>query len=229
MEISRLRQRGGISNSGNLILTNDVLTGNFAGLAGGGLYNAGTATLANVILSNNSTQGNGYGGGGIFSTGSLTVANSFSPPIARTGAGPPSTAPARCSSPTPPSPTTCYYGALEIQDVAATVIGCTFTGQHQHQRRRRLDVYFERPGHHAHHGRLHLDRELDPEQRRRHSRQIPQLEPRALHDRGELGHERGGVYVGTSTPATLVDTIVAGNTVGGSESDIFGLVSGRVT
>ncbi len=67
---------GGVSNSGNLSLTNVTLSGNSA-YYGGGVYNAGTATLTNVTISGNSaTEDNGIGwGGGLFNTATATLTN----------------------------------------------------------------------------------------------------------------------------------------------------------
>ena len=47
-----------------------VLLGNTAGRTGGGLFNAGTATLRDSVLSGNSA---GSGGGGIFNDASGTL------------------------------------------------------------------------------------------------------------------------------------------------------------
>jgi len=64
---------GGVSNSGNLTLANDTLSGNSAqGGDGGGVYNGGTATLTNDTLSGNSAQ---YNGGGVYNDGTATLNN----------------------------------------------------------------------------------------------------------------------------------------------------------
>jgi hypothetical protein len=70
---------GGISNAGELTLTNCILdhdsAGN-AGNAGGGLYNlGGTATLFGCTFNHDSAGGTNGVGGGIFSFGTLSVTN----------------------------------------------------------------------------------------------------------------------------------------------------------
>src|SRR6185369_597111 len=77
---------GGIFNSptGQLTLTNSIVSGNSVGTfgGGGGIYNQGTATLTNSIVSGNSGGGNSLGGfgfgfgGGINNIGTLTLTNS---------------------------------------------------------------------------------------------------------------------------------------------------------
>jgi hypothetical protein len=72
---------GGIFNAGTLTLTDCVLSGNRAsgpGTAGGGISNTGTLTVTNSTLSGNSAFGalGGSSGGGISNTGTLTVTNS---------------------------------------------------------------------------------------------------------------------------------------------------------
>jgi len=63
---------GGISNNGNLAVSDCAFTSNFAG-AGGAFVNTGTMTLANSVLSGNSGLG---ASGAVDNTGSLTVNNS---------------------------------------------------------------------------------------------------------------------------------------------------------
>jgi hypothetical protein len=64
---------GGIFNSGTLTLTNCILSGNSAYLGlGGGIYNVGTLTLNQCTLSGNSAR-SGPGGGGIYNDGLLTL------------------------------------------------------------------------------------------------------------------------------------------------------------
>jgi hypothetical protein len=83
---------GGIHNHGTLLLENSALSGNYAPggqtparncveACGGGLYNAGTAGLINVTVSDNGADA---GGGGIANSGSLdlhhvTIANNLAP------------------------------------------------------------------------------------------------------------------------------------------------------
>jgi hypothetical protein len=62
---------GGISNSGTLLLSNDVLTGNSATI-GGGIWNSGALTLSNCVVYLNTA----YLVGGINSTGSLYLSGS---------------------------------------------------------------------------------------------------------------------------------------------------------
>ncbi len=65
---------GGVSNGGNLTLSNDTLTANSA-FDGGGILNQGTATLINVTLYGNSAT---YGGGiGNHTTVNLTDVTIF--------------------------------------------------------------------------------------------------------------------------------------------------------
>ena len=64
---------GGIYNAGTLTVTNSMLSGNSADDGGGGIYNSGALTVANSTLSGNSADD---GGGGIYNSGALTVANS---------------------------------------------------------------------------------------------------------------------------------------------------------
>jgi hypothetical protein len=69
-------EAGGIYNVGTLTINNCVLSSNSAGSLGGGIDNdfGGTLTLTNSVLSNNSA---GTFGGGIFNEGSMTVSNSI--------------------------------------------------------------------------------------------------------------------------------------------------------
>jgi len=64
---------GGIFNQGTLTLTNIVLSGNSALGGGGGLYSQGTFTIINSTISGNSGGG---GGGGINSLGTDTIIGS---------------------------------------------------------------------------------------------------------------------------------------------------------
>ncbi len=68
---------GGISNSGNLTLSNCIVSGNEAGIltntlvipaSGGGIFNTGNLTLTDCAVSGNKAEAAG-GGGGIFSRG----------------------------------------------------------------------------------------------------------------------------------------------------------------
>jgi hypothetical protein len=82
---------GGINNHGKLFVTNSVISGNSAYFEGGGINNsgAGTATLVDSIVSDNTARSDhSTGGGGIYNIGSLvligtTVANNR----AHSGAG----------------------------------------------------------------------------------------------------------------------------------------------
>jgi predicted outer membrane repeat protein len=78
---------GGIYDDGTLTLSNCVVSGNSGGSvgAGGGIYNKGTLTVSNCTFSNNSAV---LFGGAIYSYGSLTVAGStFTNNSAQYGAG----------------------------------------------------------------------------------------------------------------------------------------------
>ena len=62
---------GGIFNDGdsNLVLSSATITGNQSSTASGGLDNAGTAQVSNVLFTDNS----GHQGGGLLNTGTLTI------------------------------------------------------------------------------------------------------------------------------------------------------------
>ncbi|HEX7231369.1 MAG TPA: choice-of-anchor Q domain-containing protein [Candidatus Binatia bacterium] len=66
---------GGIFNGGTLTLTNSILSANNADESGGGIYNTtgATAMLANITVSGNNV---GEDGGGIFNLGALMLTNS---------------------------------------------------------------------------------------------------------------------------------------------------------
>ena len=64
---------GGIDNAGTLTVTNSTLSDNSANGDGGGIHNAGTLTVTNSTLSDNSANGDG---GGIDNNGKVTVTNS---------------------------------------------------------------------------------------------------------------------------------------------------------
>ena len=62
---------GGIYNAGTLIIDNIVISGNVATTSnGGGIYNAGSLTINGGSITENGT---GYTGAGIYSTGELTI------------------------------------------------------------------------------------------------------------------------------------------------------------
>src|SRR5665213_2237326 len=63
---------GGIFNSGTLTLTNCILSGNSAPFDGGGIWSDGTLTLNQCTLSGNFLTTFGFGGG-IFNSGTLTL------------------------------------------------------------------------------------------------------------------------------------------------------------
>jgi len=70
---------GGIFNAGTLTLSNVAVTDNTAsGLNdwGGGIYNAGPLTMTNCILANNKTGAHNAYGGGMYNQGTLTITNS---------------------------------------------------------------------------------------------------------------------------------------------------------
>jgi CSLREA domain-containing protein len=77
---------GAISNSGTLVITNSVFSGNDAYYYGGGISNSGTLTIANSTFSGNTA---GRGGGGIYlDGGTLTITSStFSSNSASGGEG----------------------------------------------------------------------------------------------------------------------------------------------
>ena len=70
---------GAVYNDGTLTMSNCLVTGNTASSAwgGGGISNHGTATLTNSTISSNTSNGNGVigGGGGVSNLGILTVAD----------------------------------------------------------------------------------------------------------------------------------------------------------
>ena len=63
---------GGISNAGELTITNSAVMGNAAEGSGGGAYNSGTLEVVNSLFAGNSA----VHGGAMFSTGTLSVTNS---------------------------------------------------------------------------------------------------------------------------------------------------------
>jgi hypothetical protein len=72
---------GGLSNyQGTVTLTDCVLTGNTAiggrSAAGGGIFNLGTLTITNTILTNNTVDTANSGGGGVWSNGMLIITQS---------------------------------------------------------------------------------------------------------------------------------------------------------
>lgn len=64
---------GGVYNAGSLTLANSTLSGNSAGFFGGGLFNAGTATVTNSTVSGNTAE---YAGGLSNYLGTVTLTNS---------------------------------------------------------------------------------------------------------------------------------------------------------
>jgi len=68
---------GGIYNAGTLTVTNSNIDQNSAG-SGGGIYNAGTLTVTNSTIGNYNVGFifNGNDGGGIYNAGTLTITNS---------------------------------------------------------------------------------------------------------------------------------------------------------
>ena len=224
---------GGISNAGNLTLTNDVLTGNLAGYEGGGLYNTGTAAVSNVTLTNNAMQGNGGGfGGGIFSSGSITIANSvFTANTSAYSGSAISGAGTMVVTNTTFSNNVASYGAMEVHDVAATVIGCTFTGNTSSNGGAVWMSIFNGPTT----ALTMVDCTLTGNATHNQggaiaANNLSNLSLNLTHCTlvgNTAMNGGGGVYIGSSsTPTTLVNTIVAGNTVHGSPSDISGAVSG---
>ena len=69
---------GGILNAGTLTLTNSTVTDNTGENFGGGILNTGTLTLTDTTVSDNILLGTNTsgGGGGIFSSGTLTLTRS---------------------------------------------------------------------------------------------------------------------------------------------------------
>jgi Domain of unknown function (DUF4347) len=65
------RSSGGIFNSGTLTLNNSIVSGN-GSMKGGGIFNSGTLTLNNSTVSGNAASE----GGGIYTSGTLTLNNS---------------------------------------------------------------------------------------------------------------------------------------------------------
>ena len=70
IEDGKAAMGGGLSNSGNLLLSNDALSDNTATSSGGGIYNTGTLTLSSDVLSHNTATKNG---GGIYNTETLML------------------------------------------------------------------------------------------------------------------------------------------------------------
>jgi hypothetical protein len=69
------RNAGGISNSGNLIVTDSIISSNIGGVyrysGTGGIYNSGNAVVSNSTISNNRADI----GGGIYNDGTFTLNN----------------------------------------------------------------------------------------------------------------------------------------------------------
>lgn len=65
---------GGISNGGNITLTNSAVAGNESSHDGGGIFNSGSIVLTNCTLTDNKAI-SGHGGG-IWNIGSLTLTTS---------------------------------------------------------------------------------------------------------------------------------------------------------
>lgn len=63
----------GVYNEGTLSISNSVISGNTMTNNGGGVRNSGTLTLTNSTVSNNSAN---LSGGGVWNTGTLTIINS---------------------------------------------------------------------------------------------------------------------------------------------------------
>ena len=64
---------GGINNRGPLTITGSTISGNVAGNDGGGIYNIGTISIDSLQLTSNTA---GLEGGGIYNAGSVAVASS---------------------------------------------------------------------------------------------------------------------------------------------------------
>jgi hypothetical protein len=69
---------GGIFNAGTLTLANCVVSNNNGGVygVGGGILNNGTLVVTCSSITNNTTGATGFGGGGILNNGTLTITNS---------------------------------------------------------------------------------------------------------------------------------------------------------
>lgn len=67
---------GGIYNEGTLTISNCIVTGNTANSWGGGIYNAGALTVDHSTVSNNTVGGGDGQGGGIYNETSVTISNS---------------------------------------------------------------------------------------------------------------------------------------------------------
>ncbi|WP_193200641.1 beta strand repeat-containing protein [Nostoc sp. MG11] len=67
---------GGIVNAGTLTVGNSIISDNSVQYQGAGIYNSGTLMVNNSTITNN-TSGEYAGGGGIFNTGILTVSHSI--------------------------------------------------------------------------------------------------------------------------------------------------------
>ncbi|WP_341529472.1 choice-of-anchor Q domain-containing protein [Nostoc sp. UHCC 0302] len=66
---------GGILNAGTLTVSDSIITDNTADSQGGGIYSSGTLTINNSTISNNASGQYGSGGG-IYNSGTLTINNS---------------------------------------------------------------------------------------------------------------------------------------------------------
>jgi IPT/TIG domain len=225
---------GGIISSGNLTLTNDVLSGNSATYEGGGLYNSGIATLAYVTMFNNTMNGSGGGGGGaVFNSGTISIANSaFTGNSSNYSSGAISASGTTVITNTTFSDNVASWGAMEVHDGVATVIGCTFTGNTSSNGGA---VWMSNYG-----GPTSTLTMIDCTLTGNRStgngggaiatNNLSNLSLNLVHCTivgNTAVNAGGGLYIGsTSTPVMLKDTIVAGNLFNASPSDIYGTVSG---
>jgi predicted outer membrane repeat protein len=124
---------GGIYNLGTLIVSISTLVGNRAADGGGGITNAGTATLTRCTLSNNSAGGSGgITSGGTITLTSCTFSNNSGQYAGSVWATHGTATLTNCTFSNNSTPL--YGGALYVSyAAAATLTNCTFSLNSAHQ------------------------------------------------------------------------------------------------
>jgi hypothetical protein len=188
---------GGINNLGTLTVTNSTFSNN-SSIFGGAISSAGTLTVNGSVFSNNSAISNSTGGA-ILSTGSLTVTNStFSGNSAGQGggiynAGGGSSLTVTDSTFTNNSASEIYGGGIYNAGGALTVTDSTFFNNSAHSGG----------------GGIYADSVSS----------LTTIVDSTIS--GNSAHDGGGIYVHVGS-VVLENTIVAGNTAGSTNADIYG-------
>jgi IPT/TIG domain len=223
---------GAIYNTGTLTLTNDVVTGNSVpngSGGGGGIYNSGIAILTNVTLSNNSSV---VGGGGTTNSGFMTVTNCTI--TGNTGDGLSNSGMMIViNSGISANLATYYGGALDAEGGTTTVIGCTFTGN-QATTYQGGAIWVSSSNLPT--ALTVIDSTITGNTAQQGGGAIAtsyfanvdlDLDNCTISGNSGTGSVGGILLLNASTVANLSNTIVANNMVGASMSDISGAVSGN--